>query len=68
MRYVKLMFNFGAAKPCIKRVLHLVADLIESMSVDGVSRSKQICYQSVEEVIQTAMFLFPIYIRQPGKL
>lgn len=53
------------AKPCIKRVLHIVADLIESMAVDGVSRSKQICYQSVEEVIQTTSFLFPIYIRQP---
>ncbi|KAI0232540.1 Exportin-6-A, partial [Lamellibrachia satsuma] len=52
------------AKPCIKRVLHIVADLVESMAVDGVSRSKQICYQSVDEVIQTVSFLFPIYIRQ----
>ncbi|KAI0218442.1 Exportin-6-A [Lamellibrachia satsuma] len=52
------------AKPCIKKVLHIAADLIESMAVDGVSRSKQICYQSVDEVIQTVSFLFPIYIRQ----
>ncbi len=55
-----------AAKPVIKRALHILTDLVEAMTKEGVVRSKQMCHQSTQSCIQLALALFPLYLRQPG--
>lgn len=42
-------------------------DWIEAVSGEVV-KSKQICYQSLQEVIQLSVALFPLYLQPPGKL
>ncbi len=43
-----------------------MTDLVETIAVEGVSKSKQICYQSIQEQVQITLNIFPIYIHQPG--
>ena len=56
-----------SAKSVIKRTLQVFEDWIEAVAGEVV-KSKQICYQSLQEVIQVALALFPVYISQPGIL
>ncbi|KAK3089908.1 hypothetical protein FSP39_007563 [Pinctada imbricata] len=51
------------AKPVIKRTLQVFEDWIEAVAGE-INKSKQICYQSLQEVIQVALALFPVYISQ----
>ncbi|KAK2152122.1 hypothetical protein LSH36_339g04009 [Paralvinella palmiformis] len=50
------------AKPCVKKSLQMLTDIISSLAPDGTSRSKQICYQSVQDLIQVTLALFPVYL------
>ena len=61
------MCIYFTAKPVIKRTLQILTDLVEAMMKDGVSRSKLMCYQSMQSCIHVALVLFPIYLRQPGR-
>ena len=45
----------------------MLTDLVESAAIDGTSKTKQMCFQSVQNVVQTTLVLFPIYIHQTGK-
>ena len=56
------------AKQMIKNTLHILRDLVESLSDLGVHNSKQICYQSLHELVQITLQVFPIYIQQAGML
>ncbi|XP_064637974.1 exportin-6-like isoform X2 [Lineus longissimus] len=51
-------------KPCIKKTLQVLTDIIESLAGEVV-KSKQICYQSIQEPVQVSLQLFSIYIHQP---
>ncbi|XP_071106408.1 exportin-6-like [Haliotis cracherodii] len=50
-------------KPVIRVTLQIMQDLIESLAGEVV-KSKQICYQSLQESIQMTLTIFPIYIQQ----
>ncbi|XP_070580061.1 exportin-6-like [Ptychodera flava] len=52
------------AKPCIKKTLAIMVDLVESVNGE-VTKTKQICYSSLQDSIQFTISIFPIYIRQP---
>ncbi|XP_077979557.1 exportin-6-like isoform X2 [Glandiceps talaboti] len=52
------------AKPCIKKTLAILIDLVESVSGE-VTKTKQICYSSLQDSIQFTISIFPLYIRQP---
>ncbi|XP_006823726.1 exportin-6-like [Saccoglossus kowalevskii] len=52
------------AKPCIKKTLTILVDLVESVSGE-VTKTKQICYTSLQDSIQFTISIFPIHIRQP---
>lgn len=51
------------AKPIIKKTLRIFEDWIETIAGEVV-RSKQLCYQSLQEVIQVALLVFPVYLQQ----
>ncbi|XP_013401009.1 exportin-6-like [Lingula anatina] len=55
------------AKPCVKWTLQLLTDQVSSIAADVV-KSKQICCQSIHELIQTTMTLFPVYMHQTDVL
>lgn len=50
----------------ITKTLQLLEDWITSVSGEVV-KSKQICFQSLQDVIQVAITIFPVYLHQPGK-
>ncbi|KAL5018253.1 hypothetical protein ScPMuIL_003975 [Solemya velum] len=52
------------AMPVIKRTLQIFEDWIENIAGE-VIKSKQIFYQSLQDVIQTALAVFPVYIKHP---
>lgn len=54
-----------SAKSVIKRTLQIFEDWIENVAGEVV-KSKQICYQSLQEVIEVALAVFPVYLHQPG--
>ena len=54
-----------SAKPVIQTTLQLLVDWIESISGE-VLKSKQICYQSIQELVTITLGVFPIFIHQPG--
>ena len=49
----------------IQLTLQLLVDWIESISGEVV-KSKQICYQSIQEVVNITLGVFPVFIHQPG--
>ncbi|XP_041363102.1 exportin-6-like isoform X2 [Gigantopelta aegis] len=52
------------AKPVIKETLKMFEEWITSIAGEVV-RSKQICFQSLQESIQVALTLFPLFMQQP---
>ncbi|XP_074647944.1 exportin-6-like [Tubulanus polymorphus] len=52
------------AKLCIKKTLEMMVNQVESISGEVV-KTKQICYQSIQEVVQVTLSLFPVYIHNP---
>jgi len=48
----------------------MITDIVDSLSMDGVSRSKQLCYTSLSDYIDTASQLLTVYMhhQQPGEL
>lgn len=53
-----------AAKPLIGNSLKLMVDWIECVSGE-VIKSKQICYQSMSDMVSISLAIFPVFIHQP---
>ena len=50
----------------IENTLKISQDWIEAIASESV-KSKQICYQSLQEVVQVTLAIFPVYIHEPGE-
>ncbi|KAJ8250881.1 hypothetical protein GJAV_G00214310 [Gymnothorax javanicus] len=54
--------------PTVKAELHqtlsVLRDIVDSISGEA-TKSRQICYQSLQESVQVSLALFPIFIHQP---
>ncbi|KAG7492044.1 hypothetical protein MATL_G00010330 [Megalops atlanticus] len=48
----------------LHQTLRLLKDIVDSVSGES-TKSRQICYQSVQESVQVSLALFPIFIHQP---
>lgn len=51
-------------KAVMQQTLSVLRDLVESISGES-TKSRQICYQSLQESVQVSLALFPLYIQQP---
>ncbi|XP_012676980.1 exportin-6 [Clupea harengus] len=51
-------------KAVMQQTLSVLRDLVESISGES-TKSRQICYQSLQESVQVSLALFPQYIQQP---
>lgn len=52
------------AKYVIENALKISQDWIEAIASES-NKSKQICYQSLQEVVQVTLAIFPVYIHEP---
>lgn len=50
----------------IHQTLSVLEDIVESVSGES-TKSRQICYQSLQESVQVSLALFPAYIHQSGR-
>uniref|UniRef100_A0A673JZR1 Exportin-6 n=1 Tax=Sinocyclocheilus rhinocerous TaxID=307959 RepID=A0A673JZR1_9TELE len=51
-------------KAVIQQTLCVLRDLVDSISVEA-TKSRQICYHSLQESVQVTLALFPLFIQQP---
>lgn len=59
--------NLSTAKPLLHFTLHVLADLMSAATEDQVTKTKLILYQSISDVVQITINIFPVYIHYPGK-
>ena len=62
-----LCWLYVVGKECIRRAVSVITDIVDSLGVDGVSRSKQLCYASLSEYIESASQLLTVYMQHPGE-
>lgn len=55
-----------AVKAIIQQTLHVLRDLVDSISGES-TKSRQICYQSLQESVQVSLSIFPVFIQQSGQ-
>lgn len=55
----------GATKAIVQDTLSILRYIVENVSGE-VTKSRQICYQSLQESVQVSLALFPVFIHQPG--
>lgn len=53
-------------KAVIQQTLPVLRDIVDSISGES-TKSRQICYQSLQESVQVSLSLFPVFIQQPGQ-
>uniref|UniRef100_A0A3Q2R005 Exportin 6 n=1 Tax=Fundulus heteroclitus TaxID=8078 RepID=A0A3Q2R005_FUNHE len=70
-RVLRGTVNIGARQPGldnVKAVIHhtlpVLRDIVDSISSES-TKSRQICYQSLQESVQVTLHLFPVFIQQP---
>uniref|UniRef100_H3DNN8 Exportin 6 n=1 Tax=Tetraodon nigroviridis TaxID=99883 RepID=H3DNN8_TETNG len=51
-------------KAVIQQTLHVLRDLVHSISGES-TKSRQICYQSLQESVQVSLSIFPVFLQQP---
>ncbi|XP_061159226.1 exportin-6 [Syngnathus typhle] len=51
-------------KAVIQQTLPVLRDVVDSISGES-TKSRQICYQSLQESVQVSLSLFPVFIQQP---
>uniref|UniRef100_A0A3Q3ACL7 Exportin 6 n=1 Tax=Kryptolebias marmoratus TaxID=37003 RepID=A0A3Q3ACL7_KRYMA len=51
-------------KAVIQQTLPVLRDIVDSISSES-TKSRQICYQSLQESVQVSLNLFPVFIQQP---
>ncbi|XP_069761396.1 exportin-6 isoform X5 [Narcine bancroftii] len=57
--------GLGNTKVVVQDTLSILRYIVENISGE-VTKSRQICYQSLQESVQVSLALFPIFIHQPG--
>ncbi|XP_067912796.1 exportin-6 isoform X2 [Heterodontus francisci] len=57
--------GLGDTKVIVQETLSILRYIVESISGE-VTKSRQICYQSLQESVQVSLALFPVFIHQPG--
>lgn len=57
---------FLSGKAVIQQTVCVLRDLVDSISGEA-TKSRQICYHSLQESVQVTLALFPLLIQQPGK-
>uniref|UniRef100_UPI00398EC4A9 exportin-6 isoform X2 n=1 Tax=Pristiophorus japonicus TaxID=55135 RepID=UPI00398EC4A9 len=57
--------SLGDTKVVVQETLSILRYIVENISGE-VTKSRQICYQSLQESVQVSLALFPIFIHQPG--
>lgn len=55
-----------SGKVVIQQTVCVLRDLVDSISGEA-TKSRQICYHSLQESVQVTLALFPLFIQQPGK-
>lgn len=50
----------------IQQTLPVLRDIVDSASGES-TKSRQICYQSIQESVQVSLSLFPVFIQQSGR-
>ncbi|CAH3162738.1 unnamed protein product [Porites lobata] len=55
-----------SAKTHIDFTLHVLADLMASAAEDQVTKTKLILYQSIADVVQLTLTIFPLFIHNPA--
>ena len=58
----------STAKTCIQFTLHVLKNLVDAVTEDQVTKTKVILYQSIQDMVQLTLTIFPIYIHHPGKV
>ncbi len=66
MNHTGVVRVIAANKLLIVKTLCLLTDLVESIGVEGVSRSRKIYHESLNDIIHLTLRLFPSFIHQPG--
>lgn len=56
---------FLSGKAVIQQTVCVLKDLVDSISGEA-TKSRQICYHSLQESVQVTLALFPPFIQQPG--
>lgn len=46
--------------------LHVLEDLMAAVAEDQVTKTKLILYQSITDVVQLTLTIFPVFIHHPG--
>lgn len=64
--YKQMKLFLFPAKPVINSCLKMLTDWVDCVSGEVV-KSKQICYQSMSEIVNITLNIFPVFIHQPGK-
>ncbi|XP_051876706.1 exportin-6 isoform X4 [Pristis pectinata] len=57
--------GLGDTKVVVQDTLSILRYIVENISGE-VTKSRQICYQSLQESVQVSLALFPVFIHQPG--
>ncbi|KAF6734552.1 Exportin-6 [Oryzias melastigma] len=55
--------NLDNMKAVIQQTLPVLKDMVDSISSES-TKSRQICYQSLQESVQVSLNLFPVFIQQ----
>uniref|UniRef100_A0A8C7X640 Exportin 6 n=1 Tax=Oryzias sinensis TaxID=183150 RepID=A0A8C7X640_9TELE len=55
--------NLDNVKAVIQQTLPVLKDIVDSISSES-TKSRQICYQSLQESVQVSLSLFPVFIQQ----
>ncbi|KAG9349889.1 hypothetical protein JZ751_026242 [Albula glossodonta] len=56
--------DLGDTKAVLHQTLRVLRDIVDSISGES-TKSRQICYQSLQESVQVSLTLFPVFIHQP---
>uniref|UniRef100_A0A672YFB1 Importin N-terminal domain-containing protein n=1 Tax=Sphaeramia orbicularis TaxID=375764 RepID=A0A672YFB1_9TELE len=59
-----ILIYFQFLKAVIQQTLPVLRDIVDSISGES-TKSRQICYQSLQESVQVSLSLFPVFIQQP---
>ena len=62
-----LSFHLFTAKSRVHFTLHVLGDLMAAVAGDQVTKTKLILYQSIADVVQLTLSIFPVFIHHPGK-
>ena len=65
---VPVSFSFISAQTHIHFTLHVLGDLMAAVAEDQVTKTKLILYQSIADVVQLTLTIFPLFIHHLGMM